>query len=173
MKGVKLSESGQDVKPKCSWLIRYWLGQDDSGPTEDGQSSAVSLRWPTATVQLSLKPWITRQTFVAQQPQVTNWQFSPMPPPSTYQQVFPTSARIEEVPSPSSGRTSRSGSHPTLQRNDSNSSYRNQQFHQSEVPRSTNVPYERFYNYSNVPFQSAAFTSHNVGTHQNPLPAMN
>jgi len=63
----------------------------------------------------------------------------------------------------SAGRSSRSGSHPTLQRNDSSSNRRSQQSPQSEVPRNANVSYGQSSNYSNVPVQTTTFISRDVG----------
>ena len=60
MKGVKLSESSWSIRPECSCLIMFWLGQDASGPTESREFATVSLRWPTATDQFSLNSWATK-----------------------------------------------------------------------------------------------------------------
>lgn len=98
-----------------------------------------------------------QQAFIAQQPQATAWQTPPVPLPNVQENFIPTSARIEEVPS---GRSSRSGSHPTFQRNDNGSYYQGHHSPQSEVPQSTNVSYG-YTNYAGVPAQTTTFIHHN------------
>jgi len=112
----------------------------------------------------SLKFELQRQAFIAQQPQATAWQTPPIPPPNVQENFIPTSARIEEVPSIASGRSSRSGSHPTFQRNDNGTYYQGHHSPQSEVPQSTNFSYGQYTNYAGVPAQTTTFIPHNVGT---------
>ena len=88
---------------------------------------------------------------------------APPPSPNTQQDFFPTSARIEEVPPVSSGRSSRSGSHSAPQRNANNSHRRSYQFSQSQVPRNTNGSYEQFPN-DNAPVHTTTFISNDVGS---------
>ena len=86
-----------------------------------------------------------------------------MPLLGTHQQVLLASAGIEEIVPVPPGSTLRSESHPTFQRNDSNSNCQSQRLVQSEAPWSTNASYKQFFNHSDISAQSTTFISNDVG----------